>query len=81
MEKAIKNVNFASWLGLTEQAVQKFLSKSVATVKGNLNQQRMYARSTQPRKEPECSMELETNLDNGVKTHCIHAAVLDAGQI
>jgi hypothetical protein len=50
-------------------------------VKGHLNQQRMYARSTQPKKEPECSMELENNVDDGVKTHCIYAAVLDAGQI
>jgi hypothetical protein len=41
----------------------------------------MYARSTQPKKEPECSMESESNLDDGIKTHCIYAAVLDAGQI
>jgi hypothetical protein len=50
--KAIKNGNFASWPGLTEQAIEKHLSKSVATVKGHLNQQIMYARSTQPKKEP-----------------------------
>jgi hypothetical protein len=50
-------------------------------VKGHLNQQRMYARSTQPKKECECSMELEMNLDDGIKTHCIYAAILDAGQI
>jgi hypothetical protein len=50
-------------------------------VKGHLNQQRMYARSTQPKKERECSMALETNLDDGLKTHCIYAAVLDAGKI
>jgi hypothetical protein len=41
----------------------------------------MYARSTQPKKEPECSMEYESNLDDGIKTHCIYAAVVDAGQI
>jgi hypothetical protein len=79
--KAIKNGNFASWPGLTEQAVEKRLSKSVATVKRHLNQQRMYAQSTQPKKEPECSIELETNSDDGLKTHCIYLAVLDAGQI
>jgi hypothetical protein len=31
--KAIKNGNFASWPGLTKQAVEKHLTKSVATVK------------------------------------------------
>jgi hypothetical protein len=41
----------------------------------------MYARSTQPKKEPECSMKSESNLDDGIKTHCIYAAVVDAGQI
>jgi hypothetical protein len=79
--KAIKNGNFASWSGLIEKAVEKLVSKSVATVKGHLNQQRIYARSTQPKKEPECSMELETNVYDGVKTNCIYAAILDAGQI
>jgi hypothetical protein len=65
--KAIKNGKFASWPGPTEQAVEKHSSKSVATVKGNLNKQIKYALSTQPKKEPECSMELETNSDDGLK--------------
>jgi hypothetical protein len=79
--KAIKNGNFSSWPGLTEDAVEKHLSKSTATVKGHVNQQRMYARSTQTKKEPECSMEYELNLDDGIKTHFMYAAVVDAGQI
>jgi hypothetical protein len=41
----------------------------------------MYARSTQPKKEPECSMTSESSLDDGIKTHCIYAAVVDAGKI
>jgi hypothetical protein len=77
--KAIKNGIFSSWPGLTEHAVEKLLSKSTATVKGHLNQQRMYAQLTQPRKKPECSMEYESKLDDGIKTHCIYAAVADAG--
>jgi hypothetical protein len=77
---AIKNRSFVSWSGLTEQSVEKHLSRSGATVKGHLNQQRMYALSTQPKKEPECSMELETNSDDGLKTHCLYAAILNAGQ-
>jgi hypothetical protein len=57
------------------------LSKSAATVKGHLDQQIMFARSTQPQKEPECTMTSESNLDDGIKTQCIYAAVVDAGQI
>jgi hypothetical protein len=79
--KLIKKGNFSSWPGLTENAVEKHLSKSKATVKGHWNQQRMYARSTKPKKEPERSMEYESNLDDGIKTHCIYAAVVDAWQI
>jgi hypothetical protein len=41
----------------------------------------MFARSTQPKKEHECSMKSESNLDDGIKTHCIYAAVVDAGQM
>jgi hypothetical protein len=62
-----------------QQSIEKHVSKSVAKVKGHLNQQKFYAQSTQTKKEPEYSMELETNLDDGVKIHCIYAAVLDAG--
>jgi hypothetical protein len=40
---AIKNGNFMSWPGLTESAVDKYLSKSSAKVKGHLSQQRMNA--------------------------------------
>jgi hypothetical protein len=36
---AIKKGNFLSWPGLTEHAVEKYLSKSIATTKGHLNQQ------------------------------------------
>jgi hypothetical protein len=41
----------------------------------------MCARSTQPKKEPECSMESNSNLDDGIRTYCIYAALVDAGQI
>jgi hypothetical protein len=48
---AIKNGNFTSWPGLTECAVEKHLSKSPATVKDHLNQQRMKTRSTKIEEE------------------------------
>jgi hypothetical protein len=79
--KAIKNGNFASWPDPTEHAVEKHFSKSTATVKVYLNQQIMYARSTQPKKEPECSMKSESSLDGGIKRHCIYAAIVGAGKI
>jgi hypothetical protein len=43
---AIKNGNFSSCPGLTEHAIEKKLSKSAATTKGHLNQQRQNARAT-----------------------------------
>jgi hypothetical protein len=79
--KANKTGNFLSWPGLTKHVIEKHLSKSTATVKGHLNQQRMYTRSTQPKKKPECSMEYESKLDDGIKTLCIYATILDAGKI
>jgi hypothetical protein len=49
--KATKNGIFTSWPGLTEHAVEKYLSKSTATVKGHLNQQGVNTRPTKPKKE------------------------------
>jgi hypothetical protein len=43
---AIKNGNFSSWPGLTEHAVEKYLSKSTSTTKGHLSQQRQNDRRT-----------------------------------
>jgi hypothetical protein len=43
---AIKNGLFTSWPGLTEHAVEKHLSKSTSTTKGNWNQQMQNARTT-----------------------------------
>jgi hypothetical protein len=75
VDKSDQNGNFSSWPGITEHAVEKHLSKSTATVSVHLNQQIMYARSTQPKKEPKFSMASDSNLDDGIKTHCIYAAV------
>jgi hypothetical protein len=44
--KAIKNGNFSSWLGLNEQNVEKYLSKSTSTAKVHLNKQRQNTRTT-----------------------------------
>jgi hypothetical protein len=76
----IKHGNFTSWPGLTERAVEKHLSKSSTTVKGHLNQQRMNTRSTKI-KEERNMVTTERDLDYGIKTNCIYAATIDAGQI
>jgi hypothetical protein len=76
---AIKNGNFLSWSGLTEHAVKKHLSKSTATTKGHLNQQRQNARTTQIKNTKASNK--ETDIDHGIKTQFVYAATIDAGQI
>jgi hypothetical protein len=76
---AIKHGNFTSWPGLTEQAVEKHLSKSTSTTKGHLNQQRKNARTTKV-KDPKLIV-TEPDLNHGIKTQFVYAATIDAGQI
>jgi hypothetical protein len=76
---AIKNGNFISWSGLTEQAVQKHLSKSTSTTKGHLNQRRQNARTTKV-KDPKVIV-TEPDLDHGIKTQFVYSATIDAGHI
>jgi hypothetical protein len=77
---AIKNGNLTSWPGLTERAVEMYLSKSSATVEDYSNQQRMNARSTKIKEEIE-SVTTDKDLDYGINTNCIYAAKIYAGQI
>jgi hypothetical protein len=76
---AIKNGNLSSWPGLTEHAVEKHLSKSAATTKGHLNQQRQNARTTKVK--PTKAINQETDIDHGIKNQFVYAATIDAGQI
>jgi hypothetical protein len=73
---AIKNENFTSWPGLTEQAVEKHLLKYTSTTKGHLNQQRQNARTTKV-KDPKVIV-TEPDLDRGIKTQFVYAATIDA---
>jgi hypothetical protein len=77
--KAIKNGNFSSWPGLNEHSVEKYLSKSTATAKGHLNQQRHNARTTKIKDEQ--LLDSDTDQDHGIKTQFVYAATIDAGQI
>jgi hypothetical protein len=77
---AIKNGNFLSWPGLIEHALEKHLSKSAATTKGRLNQQRQNARTTKIKITNAVSK--ETDIDRGIKTQFVYAAaIIDAGRI
>jgi hypothetical protein len=59
--------------------VEKHLSKSTATTKGHLNQQRKNARTTQ-NKTKNAGIQ-ESDIDHGIKTQFVYAATIDAGQI
>jgi hypothetical protein len=76
---AIKNGQFTSWPGLTEQAVEKHLSRSTSTTKGHLNQKRYNARTTKVKDTK--VIFTEPDLDHGIKTQFVYAATIDAGQI
>jgi hypothetical protein len=79
MDHGNKNGNFSSWPGLTENAVEKHLSKFTSTTKVHLNQQRKKSRTT---KIKDAKMIVtEPDLDNGIKTQLVYAATIDAGQI
>jgi hypothetical protein len=80
MDSSNKNGNFTSRPGLTAREVETHLSKSSSTVNGHLNQQRMNARSTKI-KEERNTVTTEGDFDYGIKTNCIYAATIDAGQI
>jgi hypothetical protein len=60
--------------------VEKHLSKSSSTEKGHINQKRMNARSTKI-KEERNKVNTEWDLYYKIKTNCIYAATINAGQI
>ena len=81
--QAIQSGNFATWPGLTAEAVRKHLPKSTATVKGHLNQQRRNVRSTQLQvSTPNLKSDPIIDPDLNVKTHQMFAATIKiTGQI
>jgi hypothetical protein len=74
-----KNRNFSSWPGLTEDDVEKYISRSTATMKGHLNQQWKNARTTKIKDTK--VMNQETDMHHGIKIKFVYAATIDAGQI
>jgi hypothetical protein len=76
---AIKNGNFSSWPGLTEHAVETYLSKSTSTTKGHLNQQKQNSRTTKIKDTKVITK--ETDMDHGIKTQFVYTDTIYAGQI
>jgi hypothetical protein len=74
----IRNGNFLSWPGLTKHAVERHSSKSTATTKRHLNQQRQNARTTQIKSTKASNQ--ETDIDHGIKTQLVYTATIDSGQ-
>jgi hypothetical protein len=79
MDQSNKNGFFSSWPGLNEHNVEKYLSKSTSTAKGHFNQQRQNGRTTKTKDAQ--LLDAEANIDHGIKTQCVYAATIDAGQI
>jgi ribonucleotide reductase alpha subunit len=79
MDLSNQNGNFTSWLGLTEQAVEKHLSKSTSTTKNHLNQQRQNASTTKVKDTN--VIVTEPDWDHGIKTQFVYAATIHTCQI
>jgi hypothetical protein len=82
--KAIKNGNFATWPGLTEELVQKHLPNEIDTVTCHLNQRRKNLCSTRRPAPVEPIPDADDFKANppclfGSKTHQIFAALVDVG--
>jgi hypothetical protein len=79
MDQSNQKWTFHIMARLNRNDVEKHLSKSTSTTKGHFNQQRQNARTTKV-KDPKVIM-TEPDLDQGIKTQCVYAATIDAGQI
>jgi hypothetical protein len=80
--QAIEKGHFATWPGLTASLVRKHLPKSIATVKGHLNQQRKNLRSTKATKsEPIADLSPSTDIPNERSHHVFAATIEITGQI
>jgi hypothetical protein len=81
--RAIEQGHFATWPGLSANLVRKHLPKSIATVKGHLNQQRQNIRSTKPPPTIEPITDLNPPSDSpNARSHHVYAATSEiTGQI
>jgi hypothetical protein len=78
---AFKKGHLATWPGLTEDVINKYLKLTPATTMGHMNQKRQNIRSTNKKGKSESEDEDITPQASGEKTHLVFAVVLDQGQI
>jgi hypothetical protein len=80
--QAVKNVHLITWLGLTEQAINKHLKLTPATAMGHMNQLRQNIRYTSKNSiTSDMEDEATTPAGLGTKTHIVYAVVVDQGQL
>jgi hypothetical protein len=78
MLQAVKDGHLITWPVLTEDAINKHLKLTPATVMGHMNQRRQNIRSTS--KAP-IEKQPTPDTDLGTKTHLVYAVVVDQGQL
>jgi hypothetical protein len=78
MLQAVEDRNLITWPGLTEQAINKHLKLTPATVMGYMNQRLQNIRSTS-KASIETQQSPDTNL--GTKTHLVYAVIAYQGQL
>jgi hypothetical protein len=78
MLQAVKDGHLITWPGLTEDAINKHLKLTPATVMGHLNQRRQNIRSTS-----KATIEKQPTPDTylGTKTHLVYAVIVKQGQL
>jgi hypothetical protein len=76
--QAVKNGHLVTWPGLIENAINKHLKLTLATVMGNMNQRRQKIRSTS---KEEIAYVPTTDTTLGTKTHLVYAVLADQGQL
>jgi hypothetical protein len=78
---AVKKGHLATWPGLTEDAINKYLKLTPTTTMGHMNQKLQNIRSTNKKVKSESEDENITPQAPGEKNHLVFAVVLDQGQI
>jgi hypothetical protein len=79
--RAVKKGHLATWPGLTEDDINKYLKLTPATTMGHMNQKRQNIRSTNEKVKSESKDEDITPQGSGENTHFVFAVVLYQGQI
>jgi hypothetical protein len=78
MLQAVKDGYLITWPGLTEDAINKHLTLTMATAMVHMNQRRQNIRSTS--KAP-IEKQQSPDTDLGTKTHLVYTVVVDQGQL